>query len=664
MSDEINRLPGSENTDGSLDQLIAGLSTLSPKDLKDIRDIIYPTQKKDELEDSPRTIDYLKLVSSLYRSGANSLLGTRSTRTMTRLQLYNIYDEMDEGCAYITSALDILSDDATQPDDLGNLYYIDSENSKVKNVLYNLFDSLEISSKLSKWARAIAKYGDLFIKIYGSTEKDLKGILSVDDTIYPSRVERKDYRGKLVAFKEAGASDFAEGSYCPPWDYVHFRHKGELAPMGDSEDSELVSNYGQSILKGSIKVYNQLKFVENMILLSRLTNSVRRNIFAINVGTTDPRAAFETIQNYAQLLKKDIKLDLDTQEFGSSKHTANFDEDIFIPVSDPKNDFRIESVGGDVNIAEQYDLDYIQNKLFAALKVPKAYLNYEQDLNARSTLIQLDIRYARSVAQLQKTLISGLTRIAKIHLAYIGIDPETVEFDITMPTVSAIDEEARMEQLSTRINAANDYWNLIININDTLQNAVDLKMQEIEVDMSDMSGGGGSSGGGMSSGGPEDSIDIPDVEVPEESDDIEPPSTSPIQDMKSNLVQDSKKLRSAYTALKRFYEGKEILDDEDNYGGQMNLEFLAAKLFREYLSFSEDEITKIFRRESKNPIDEAIRSKMYRLNKIGIGRLRDDSDIEYPTEFSRRIYENTTKSLLIEISKDINREEDPIDIDE
>lgn len=674
MDDEKKvRLKGtpsqSISSEQGTDDMLHDLNQLSGDDLKAIHKEINPNVNDKPVEDdprlSPRTVQYLKFVRELF-GRTYDIFGSDSTG-MTRDQLYQIYDEMDESTAYVTSALDILSDDATQPDDDGNLIYIETENNKVRTIIETLFEDLEIENRLSKWARAIAKYGDLFVRVYGTVEGDKKGITSIDDTIYPSRINRKDFRGKLVAFSsiDSGIND----EYDPPWTYVHFRHKGDLSPtrnkrngIGDSDDDvSLSSSYGQSILKAAVKVYTQLRFVENMILLSRLTNSVKRNIFAINVGETDPNSAFELIKNYSELLKKDINFKLDEDLYGASKHMSSYDEDIFLPVSDPKNDMTITSVGGDVNIPEQYDLEYLQNKLFAALKIPKAYLNYEQDLNARSTLIQLDIRYARSVAQLQTTIITGLTRMVKIHLAYMGIDPEMVDFEIKLTGVSAIDQESRLEQKSQRINAARDFWDIVVSVNDTLRDSQEEKPE-----------GGTNPGGG---GGPDFNIDLGGGEG---EGGLAPPTedTGETEDTGS-LEDELEDLRSSDLAPAESPEGatgesrkrtgkiiKEGLMRGMEYNSPLDLEYLASKLFSEYLDLPEDEVKIIMRQETDSEKKESTKKKaLDRHRHLAKHSIQDDVAIDYPTPEGRKLYESTVTIMQQELeAQKLQEDSDAIDM--
>lgn len=473
--------------------LLKYIANLTPEDIDRLVDVARNRYNESPENASKSLTDYYDLLRQVFSStNFNSIGNTPHTRN----QRYEIYDEMDESTAYISSALDILSDDATQADEDGIIIHVNSESSKINNLVTEFIEEFELEDKVSKWARAIAKYGDLFVKVEGSYGT---GVSYINDTIYPGIIDRRDLNGKLVAFANNQNTVYSNTDLYAPWEFVHFRHKGDIykeesnyARLGitkDTFDKNLTSAYGQSILRPAIKVYAQLRFVENMILLSRLTNSIRRNIFLINVGEVSPDKAFETISNYARLLKKDINLNIEENMYSSSKHTINYDEDIFIPVGDPQNDVRIEQVGGDANIKEQYDLEYLLNKLFSALKVPKAYLNYEQDLNARSTLVQLDIRYARSVGQLQNTLVSGIRRLINIHLAYLGLNPDELDLDITLTPVSAIDEEAKAEQQQKQISNARDMWDILTSMKDTLEaeeNAPKINLQSVaEYIMSD-----------------------------------------------------------------------------------------------------------------------------------------------------------------------------------
>lgn len=457
----------SKDIDLKADKLIQVLSQLSSTDLDKLEQMIKGEYKATEKDD--RILKYLQAVSSLFNRDSSLL----NDGFKNRLSRYEIYDEMEDTVAYISSALDILSDDATQPDEDGVVIHVKSDSPKVQNLVEQMIIDLEVQEKISKWARVVAKYGDFFLGVIG---EEGEGVKRVDDTYYPGHIERKEIDGELVAFIDTTCND-PKQAIKAPWEFVHFRHKGDIYRKSEHGTSsfdgrnryKLSGSYGQSVLQPAIRVYTQLRFVENILILSRLTNSIRRNIFLINTGDISADKAFETVKLYADLLKKDVTLDLDKGIYDSRKRTIKYDEDIFLPVSDTKNDIRVEQIGGDINISEQYDLEYLLNKLFASLKIPKAYLNYEQDLNARSTLIQLDIRYARSVSRLQQTLVGGLMRLAKIHLAYCGIDATNVDLEISLSSVSSIEAEIRRQEREQNLNNARTFLELMSSIKSAVE---------------------------------------------------------------------------------------------------------------------------------------------------------------------------------------------------
>jgi len=134
----------------------------------------------------------------------------------------------------------------------------------------------------------------------------------------------------------------------------------------------------------------------------------------------------------------------------------SLDEDIFIPVRGDKESVRIETLGGMGYVATE-DLEYFRNKLFSALKVPKAYLGYEEAISGRGTLSAEDLRFARTIMRVQNIMSAFLKRIADVHLAIKGINPIDVEYDIFFNLPSTAFEMAKIEIENARIELANAF---------------------------------------------------------------------------------------------------------------------------------------------------------------------------------------------------------------
>ena len=107
------------------------------------------------------------------------------------------------------------------------------------------------------------------------------------------------------------------------------------------------------------------------------------------------------------------------------------------------------------------DIDYLKNKMFAALKIPKAYLGYEENINGKATLAAEDVRFARTIERIQRTLISELSKIAIVHLYSQGIqDFEMTNFELKLVNPSTIYEQEKVNLWSEKIRLAQDIQGL------------------------------------------------------------------------------------------------------------------------------------------------------------------------------------------------------------
>lgn len=124
----------------------------------------------------------------------------------------------------------------------------------------------------------------------------------------------------------------------------------------------------------------------------------------------------------------------------------SLDEDYFLPVRGGDTGTKIDTLAGGQNTAAVEDVAYIQKKLFAALRVPRAYLGYDEMLSSRATLAQEDIRFSRTIGVIQKTLISELNKIAIVHLYANGFDGDDLQnFVIRLSNPSTVAQQQKLE---------------------------------------------------------------------------------------------------------------------------------------------------------------------------------------------------------------------------
>jgi hypothetical protein len=129
------------------------------------------------------------------------------------------------------------------------------------------------------------------------------------------------------------------------------------------------------------------------------------------------------------------------------------DEDYFIPVRGGESGTKIDTLSGGTNAAAIEDVQYIQKKLFAALKIPKAYLGYDESIGSKATLSQEDIRFSRTIARIQRTVIAELNKLAIIHLYSNGFEgDDLLDFTLQLPNPSTIAQQQKLDLYGTRFD--------------------------------------------------------------------------------------------------------------------------------------------------------------------------------------------------------------------
>ena len=213
--------------------------------------------------------------------------------------------------------------------------------------------------------------------------------------------------------------------------------------------------YGSSILEPARRIWRQLILLEDAMMVFRIVRAPARRAFYIDVGNVPP----EEIQNYMEQaqasLKKSSIVDRNTGRIDLRYNPLSIDEDYFIPVRGGESGTKIDEVGGQSITGETTDVEYIQKKLFAALKVPKAYLGYEEGLGSKATLSQQDIRFARTIARIQRTVLAEMNKLAIIHLYCNGYSGEDLlDFNLQLSTPSTISQLQKLELIKTRFETA------------------------------------------------------------------------------------------------------------------------------------------------------------------------------------------------------------------
>ena len=349
----------------------------------------------------------------------------------TRLASFYDYESM-EYTPEISAALDIYGEESTTVDENGYMLQIYSESKRIKSILADLFNNvLDVNTNLTMWTRNTCKYGDNFVYLKLDSDKGIVGCMQLPN-IEIERLERgmaaksatidepAEHKGLRFKWK---AKDMEFNS----WEVAHFRLLGD--------DRKLP--YGTSMLEKARRIWKQLLLSEDAMLIYRTSRAPERRVFKVFVGNMDDKDVEAYVQRVANKFKRDQVVDAKTGNVDMRFNQMAVDQDYFIPVRDPAAASPIDTLPGATNLSEIADIEYIQKKLLTALRVPKAFLGFEETAGDGKNLSLQDIRFARTINKIQKSMIAELNKIAIIHLFLLGFEDELSNFTLGLTNPSS-----------------------------------------------------------------------------------------------------------------------------------------------------------------------------------------------------------------------------------
>ena len=389
-----------------------------------------------------------------------SLYGSQNSFNYQTLrpQLYSEYDAMDTD-AIIASALDIIADESTLKNDQGDVLAIKSSDENIQKILYNLFyDVLNIEFNLWPWIRNMCKYGDFFLKLEIAEKFGVYNVIPYT-AFHIERLEGQDKENPTEVkfrFDPDGVSASDYGYYNvpnqPDGSSILFDNY-EIAHFRLLTDMNFIP-YGRSYIEPARKLFKQYTMMEDAMLIHRIVRAPEKRIFYMNVGSIPPNEVDAFMEKTVSKLKRTPYLDQNTGEYNLKYNMQNLLEDYYIPVRGNDASTKIDTANGlQWNGIE--DVNYLRDKLFAALKVPKAFMGYDENTDGKATLAAQDIRFARTIERIQRIMVSELTKIALVHLYTQGYRDESLaNFELSLTTPSIIYDQERIALMKEKMDLA------------------------------------------------------------------------------------------------------------------------------------------------------------------------------------------------------------------
>jgi hypothetical protein len=384
-----------------------------------------------------------------------------------RTQLYSDYEAMDTD-AIIASALDILADESTLKSAMGEVLQIKSSDEALQKILYNLFyDVLNIEFNLWMWVRQMCKYGDFFLKLEIAEKFGVYNVIpyTAYNIVREEKINETNNKQVEVKFKfdpdglsgggeyggyfgglqsSGGNSRGGRAIYFDNYEIAHFRLLSDVNYLP----------YGRSYVEPARKLFKQYTLMEDAMLVHRIVRAPEKRIFYINVGAIPPAEVENFMQKTISKMKRTPYIDQQTGDYNLKYNMQNLLEDFYIPMRGNDTTTKIETTPG-LQYDGITDVEYLRDKLFAALKIPKAFLGYDENTDGKATLAAEDIRFARTIERIQRIILSELHKIAIVHLYTQGYDgDDLVNFELNLTTPSIIYDQERVALMKEKMDLA------------------------------------------------------------------------------------------------------------------------------------------------------------------------------------------------------------------
>jgi len=414
------------------------------------KDELLKTDSKEEYEKALLQAQQSTYIADKWTKLDQSLYNQSVYYEPNRLAAYYDYESM-EFTPEISAALDIYSEESTTMSEKGDILTIFSDSERIKTELDDLFNNkLDINTNLQMWARGLCKYGDNFVYLKIDPEAGIVGVQQLPnieieriegasskspvqrELKLPSRELRFQWKNKEMEFQA--------------WEVAHFRLLGD--------DRKLP--YGTSMLDKVRRIWKQLLLAEDAMLIYRTTRAPERRVFKVFVGNMDDKDIESYVQRVANKFKRQAVPDPRNGQVDMRFNQMAVDQDYFIPVRDPGQSSPIETLAGAQNLGEIADIEYIQKKMLAALRIPKAFLGFEEVVGDGKNLALMDIRFARTINKIQKSLIQELNKVALIHLYLLGMEDDLNNFQLSLSNPSTQSDLLKIESWKEKVTLYKD----------------------------------------------------------------------------------------------------------------------------------------------------------------------------------------------------------------
>ena len=173
-----------------------------------------------------------------------------------------------------------------------------------------------------------------------------------------------------------------------------------------------------SYLNKAIKALNQLRMIEDSLVIYRLSRAPERRIFYIDVGNLPKVKAEQYLRDVMMRYRNKLVYDASTGEIRDDKKFMSMLEDFWLPRREGGRGTQIDTLPGGQNLGEITDINYFQSKLYKSLNVPSSRIDGEGGFNLgrSSEILRDELKFSKFVGRLRKRFSNMFSDILRTQL--------------------------------------------------------------------------------------------------------------------------------------------------------------------------------------------------------------------------------------------------------
>jgi hypothetical protein len=337
----------------------------------------------------------------------------------------------------------------------------DTIKKEIEEEFDNILDLLSFNQKGQDYFETWYIDGRLDLEVVVSRKNTKDGILKINrlDPLNIKKIlEQKDRQEFKIKEKET------YWIYTDPQKQLRWKVSPDLVVHIGSARTDRVTGLEVSYLHKALKAINNLRLIEDAIVIYRIVRAPEKRVFSIDTGNLSKPKAEEYIKSLIHKFQNRIVYDSATGQVTNTKNTMAMIEDFYVGKSTNGQGSSISTLAGGSNLGELDDLYYFVLKVYKALKVPESRRETKEKAlfdSGRSTQIERDeVKFMKFINKLRKQFSTLFTELLYRQLLFKGkLTKETLDkikkkFRYIYTNDNYYEEIKESEMLNNRLDLA------------------------------------------------------------------------------------------------------------------------------------------------------------------------------------------------------------------